>query len=218
MTRNSTEQVRESYNRLAHVYAHRYVDELESKPLDRELLNRLVADVKGRGDVCDIGCGPGHIARFLRDAGARVFERECDYTPNTPMGPRHGSTVTSVSLPSRYTFPSVLRTKTRMVEDSVSGSSRASIQYDIYSSTSRPSPFSRFESTRTTTPCRSLGASSVSTVNLNRCPTFMIDCIVLNRPFWFANNNTSTMVELFCAASPRCDQWPRLAYQSGQFS
>jgi ubiquinone/menaquinone biosynthesis C-methylase UbiE len=73
MTRNSTQQVRETYNRLAHVYAHRYVDELQSKPLDRELLNRLVADVKGRGDVCDIGCGPGHIARFLRDAGARVF-------------------------------------------------------------------------------------------------------------------------------------------------
>src|SRR5215469_10012316 len=73
--------------------------------------------------------------------------RECDYTPNTPMGPRHGSTVTSVSLPSRYTFPSVLRTSTRIVDESVSGSSRASIQYDIYSSTSRPSPFSRFEST-----------------------------------------------------------------------
>jgi integrase len=63
------------------------------------------------------------------------------------MGPRQGSTVTSVSLPSRYTFPSVLRTKTRIVEDSVSGSSRASIQYDIYSSTSRPSPFSRFDNT-----------------------------------------------------------------------
>jgi len=42
-----------------------------------------------------------------------------------------GSTVTSVSLPSRYTFPFVLRTKTRIVEDSVSRSSRASIQYDI---------------------------------------------------------------------------------------
>src|SRR5215469_17152733 len=36
---------------------------------------------------------------------------------------RHGSKVTSVTLPSRYTFPSMLRTKTRVVEDSVSGSS-----------------------------------------------------------------------------------------------
>jgi SAM-dependent methyltransferase len=28
---------------------------------------------KGRGAVCDLGCGPGHIARFLRDAGTDVF-------------------------------------------------------------------------------------------------------------------------------------------------
>ena len=40
-----------------------------------------------------------------------------------PVALRHGSKVTSVTLPSRYTFPSVLRTKTRGVEDSVSGSS-----------------------------------------------------------------------------------------------
>lgn len=25
--------------------------------------------IKGRGDVCDMGCGPGHIARYLRGAG-----------------------------------------------------------------------------------------------------------------------------------------------------
>jgi len=27
----------------------------------------------------------------------------------------------------------------------------------------------------------------------------MIDSIGFNQPFWFANDNTSTMVELFCA-------------------
>jgi len=118
-----------------------------------------------------------------------------DLRPWSPGALRHGSKVTSVTLPSRYTFPSVLRTKTRVVEDSVSGSSWASTQYDIYWSTSRPSPSSRFESTRITTPCRSLAASSVSTVNLNRCPTFMTDCIVFNRLFWFANDNTSAMVD-----------------------
>jgi hypothetical protein len=37
--------------------------------------------------------------------------------------PRHGNKVTSVALPSRYIFPSALRTKTRVVENSVSGSS-----------------------------------------------------------------------------------------------
>ena len=44
------------------------------KPLDRELLSRFAAEVKSRGDVFDIGCGPGHITRYLRDAGlAKIF-------------------------------------------------------------------------------------------------------------------------------------------------
>jgi trans-aconitate methyltransferase len=73
MTRNSAHSVRETYNRLAGVYAGRYTTELQSKPLDRDLLIRFAADVQGRGDVCDMGCGPGHIARFLRDAGTCVF-------------------------------------------------------------------------------------------------------------------------------------------------
>jgi ubiquinone/menaquinone biosynthesis C-methylase UbiE len=44
----------------------------EGKPRDRELLlHFLQRDVSGRGVVCDMGCGPGHVARFLHDAGAR---------------------------------------------------------------------------------------------------------------------------------------------------
>ncbi|MFZ0798791.1 MAG: class I SAM-dependent methyltransferase [Terriglobales bacterium] len=37
------------------------------------MLNRFAAAVAGRGEVCDMGCGPGHVARYLRDAGATVF-------------------------------------------------------------------------------------------------------------------------------------------------
>lgn len=73
MDENTLRSIRESYDRLADAYTRRYVNELQSKPLDRELLNRFAAEVQGRGDVCDMGCGMGHIARFLRDAGARVF-------------------------------------------------------------------------------------------------------------------------------------------------
>jgi trans-aconitate methyltransferase len=32
------------------------------------LLNRFAKRMAGRGEVCDLGCGPGHIARYLRDA------------------------------------------------------------------------------------------------------------------------------------------------------
>jgi ubiquinone/menaquinone biosynthesis C-methylase UbiE len=68
-----TNSVRESYDRLAEEYARRIADELQHKPLDRELLDRFAQQTKGRGDVCDMGCGPGHVARYLRDAGASVF-------------------------------------------------------------------------------------------------------------------------------------------------
>ena len=65
--------VRESYDRLAEEYARRLFKELDEKPLDRELLNRLAKETDGRGDICDLGCGPGQIARYLRDQGANVF-------------------------------------------------------------------------------------------------------------------------------------------------
>jgi ubiquinone/menaquinone biosynthesis C-methylase UbiE len=68
-----TRSIRESYDRLAEEYAHRIADELQHKPLDRELLDRLARETLGKGEVCDMGCGPGHVARYLRDAGAGVF-------------------------------------------------------------------------------------------------------------------------------------------------
>jgi ubiquinone/menaquinone biosynthesis C-methylase UbiE len=68
-----TQSVRENYDRLADEYASHLYDELAKKPFDRELLDRFAADVKELGDVCDLGCGPGHIARYLRDAGTTVF-------------------------------------------------------------------------------------------------------------------------------------------------
>lgn len=71
--RNTSQSVTESYDRIAEAYANRYASELQRKPLDRELLSRFADEVKGQGEVCDMGCGPGHVAAYLRDAGARVF-------------------------------------------------------------------------------------------------------------------------------------------------
>jgi ubiquinone/menaquinone biosynthesis C-methylase UbiE len=68
-----THSIRESYDRLAQEYTRRIADELQHKPLDRELLNRFAKLIKGQGEVCDMGCGPGHVARYLRDAGASIF-------------------------------------------------------------------------------------------------------------------------------------------------
>jgi SAM-dependent methyltransferase len=73
MNDDITKPIRESYDRLAEEYTRRISDELQHKPLDRQLLDRFAQQTRGQGDVCDMGCGPGHVARYLRDAGASVF-------------------------------------------------------------------------------------------------------------------------------------------------
>jgi ubiquinone/menaquinone biosynthesis C-methylase UbiE len=73
MNDHIAKSIRENYDRLAEEYARRIADELQHKPLDRELLDRFAKQTKGRGDICDMGCGPGHVARYLRDAGTSVF-------------------------------------------------------------------------------------------------------------------------------------------------
>ena len=73
MDDDTTRSIRESYDRLAEEYAHRLFNELQHKPLDRELLNRFARVAAPHGSLCDMGCGPGQVARYLRDAGAAVF-------------------------------------------------------------------------------------------------------------------------------------------------
>jgi SAM-dependent methyltransferase len=64
--------VRESYDSAAEAYAQHLASELTHKPLDRHLLNRFAEDMRGRGLVADIGCGPGHVARYLNDQGVTM--------------------------------------------------------------------------------------------------------------------------------------------------
>jgi trans-aconitate methyltransferase len=59
--------VRGSYDSAAAAYAEHLASELANKPLDRHLLNRFAEDVRGRGRVADLGCGPGHVTRYLRE-------------------------------------------------------------------------------------------------------------------------------------------------------
>lgn len=61
--------MQDGYSRVAADYARQYFHELDSKPLDRQLLDQLIAEVKDRGTGCDMGCGPGEVARYLFDHG-----------------------------------------------------------------------------------------------------------------------------------------------------
>jgi SAM-dependent methyltransferase len=58
--------VRASYDRVVDEYVARIFGELEHKPLDRELLDRFAERVRPLGPACDLGCGPGHVARYLQ--------------------------------------------------------------------------------------------------------------------------------------------------------
>jgi SAM-dependent methyltransferase len=64
--------VQHSYDRVADEYVQRIVDELQHKPLDRQLLEQFAVRVHGLGPVCDLGCGPGHVARYLYERGVPV--------------------------------------------------------------------------------------------------------------------------------------------------
>ena len=65
--------IQKSYDTVAREYADEIYEELAGKPFDREVLERFAERVRGRGRVCDLGCGPAQIARYLRDRGVDAF-------------------------------------------------------------------------------------------------------------------------------------------------
>jgi SAM-dependent methyltransferase len=62
-----------SYDSVAENYAQKFFFELDRKPLDRALLSDFALLVQGAGRICDVGCGPGHVARYVKDRGVDVF-------------------------------------------------------------------------------------------------------------------------------------------------
>jgi len=72
MDDETTDNLKASYDRIAPQYVEHIYGELAHKPLDRALLDRFADVVRGRGTVCDMGCGPGHVARYLHERGVAV--------------------------------------------------------------------------------------------------------------------------------------------------
>jgi SAM-dependent methyltransferase len=63
--------VRAAYDAIAGAYEAQLGDELDGKPFDRGLLDGFVG-LTGPGVIADVGCGPGHVTRFLAAQGAEV--------------------------------------------------------------------------------------------------------------------------------------------------
>jgi SAM-dependent methyltransferase len=67
------ENTQASYDRVAAEYADRYKDEMDDKPFDRDCLDRLAGAVGDSGPICDLGCGPGQVARYLHRQGVETL-------------------------------------------------------------------------------------------------------------------------------------------------
>lgn len=65
-------KLQSSYDRVAEDYAAQFRNELDKKPFDRKMLDWLIEKVGGLGIICDLGCGPGQVARYLQSRGAAV--------------------------------------------------------------------------------------------------------------------------------------------------
>jgi ubiquinone/menaquinone biosynthesis C-methylase UbiE len=65
-------ELQSSYDRVAEDYAAQFQDEMERKPFDRKMLDLLAEKVGGGGAVCDMGCGPGQVARYLHERGVEA--------------------------------------------------------------------------------------------------------------------------------------------------
>lgn len=83
-----------SYDAVAAEYAQRFKDEMDDKPFDRDCLDRLANEVGALGPICDLGCGPGQIARYLHrqgvdtlgvDLSPRMVEEARRLNPETPF-------------------------------------------------------------------------------------------------------------------------------------
>src|ERR1700746_3305767 len=73
MNNDVTRPIYQSYDKIAEASAREPFGELKHNTIEQELLDRFAAGTLGRGQVCDMGCGPGQVARYLHDAGASVF-------------------------------------------------------------------------------------------------------------------------------------------------
>ncbi len=83
-----------SYDAVAAEYAQRFKDEMDDKPFDRDCLDRLANEVGALGPICDLGCGPGQIARYLHrqgvdtlgvDLSPRMIEEAQRLNPEIPF-------------------------------------------------------------------------------------------------------------------------------------
>jgi SAM-dependent methyltransferase len=66
MAPTKTSSTAAGYDLIAVAYAEHLYRELDAKPFDREFLDRF-AKTAPSGEVLDLGCGPGHVGKYLHE-------------------------------------------------------------------------------------------------------------------------------------------------------
>ena len=72
MIKETQTELQSGYDRVAGEYARQFYDELDKKPFDRKMLDWLAEKAGDSGIICDLGCGPGQVARYLHSRGAKA--------------------------------------------------------------------------------------------------------------------------------------------------
>jgi len=67
------EETRKSYNLAAEKYFEDFKDEMKQKEYDRAFLDEFSTHFDSTSVICDVGCGPGHIAKYIHDKGLNIF-------------------------------------------------------------------------------------------------------------------------------------------------
>ena len=67
------DKTRKSYNLAAEKYFEDFKDEMKQKEYDREFLDEFATHFDSTSVICDVGCGPGHITRYIHDKGLNIF-------------------------------------------------------------------------------------------------------------------------------------------------
>jgi len=67
-----SDETEKIYDAVAREYAQAFHAEHERKPKDREILRRFSSEIGSREPVWDLGCGPGQVARYLKDLAVHV--------------------------------------------------------------------------------------------------------------------------------------------------
>ena len=71
--RQMHEETRKSYNLAAEKYYEDFKDEMKQKEYDRAFLDGFSSHFGPESIIWDVGCGPGHIARYVYDKGLNIF-------------------------------------------------------------------------------------------------------------------------------------------------